>query len=194
MDSTIHIKSLFPAQSFSYADWLHAFSNFQLVACWLHGKCKDSILSSLLQNILLSRLQKRFTSKFVKLQTSMLIYCFTRHLMFYCCSAHVVFWITRHLNNPVLLGTWSLDHSALDVTRHLNTWFTRHLITLGTWTSLVHSALGITRHLNTLFTRHLTSLGTWSCWIIRHLNKTELLGTLCDSAPSMCSACIYKIG
>ena len=33
MDSTIHIKSLFPAQSLSYADWLHAFSNFQLVAC-----------------------------------------------------------------------------------------------------------------------------------------------------------------
>ena len=27
MDSTIHIKSLFPAQSFPYADWLHAFSN-----------------------------------------------------------------------------------------------------------------------------------------------------------------------
>ena len=160
MDSTIHIKSLFPAQSFPYADWLHAFSNFQLVASWLHGKWKHSILSSLLQNILLSRLQKWFTSKFVRLQTCMLIYCFTRHLMFYWCSAHAVFWTTRHLNNTVLLGTWSLDHSALDVTRHLNTWFTRHLITLGTWTSCslgtcyhsalecsVHSALNITRHL-----------------------------------------------
>ena len=166
------------------------------ISNWLHVDCMGNanIRSYLffLQNILLSRLQKRFTSKFVKLQTSMLIYCFTRHLMFYWCSAHAEFWIIRHLNNPVLLGTWSLDHSALDVTRHLNTWFTRHLITLGTWTSLVHSALGITRHLNTLFTRHFTSLGTWSCWIIRHLNNTELLSTICDSGPSMCSAYIQN--
>ena len=90
----------------------------------------------------------------------MLLFCITRLLSQYWCSAHVVSWVTRHLNKTVSLGTWSLDHSALDITRHLNTgslgtWYhsaldrlciTRHLISLGTWTR-VHSALDVTRHL-----------------------------------------------
>ena len=75
----------------------------------------------------------------------------------------------------VSLRTWALDHSALDITRHLNTdslgtWyhsalehlFTQHLISLGTW-ALVHSALDI----------------TWHLIMVDHsaLGETELLGT-----------------
>ena len=150
MNSTIHIESLFPAQSFLFADWLHAFSNFQLVACWVHGKCKDSILSKISSSVGLKNglHQSLWSYKLVCWYTALLgTWYFTdaRHMLW--------FWITRHINKTVLLGTWSLDHSALDVTRHLNS------DSLGTWTLL------FTRHLNTLFTRHLTSLGTWSYWI-----------------------------
>jgi hypothetical protein len=147
MDSTIHIKSLFPAQSLSYADWLHAFSNFQLVACWLHGKCKYSILSFLFAKYLVESAPKTVYIKVCEVTN------FYADILLY--SA---------LDVLLMLGTcWILDNSASE-----QSCVTRHLISgsLGTWCysaleHLIHSALDNTRHLNLLSTRHLLSLGTW---------------------------------
>lgn len=133
MDSTIHIKSLFPAQSLSYADWLHAFSNFQLVACWLHGKCKYSILSFLFAKYLVESAPETVYIKVCEVTN------FYADILLY--SA---------LDVLLMLGTcWILDNSASE-----QSCVTRHLISgsLGTWIKLNCSAPSVTRLL--LCARH----------------------------------------
>ena len=143
---------------FQFFNWLHA--DFM-------GNMKDSILSLWLFEISSISAPKMIyinVCEITNLYADILHYLAHETLLMldtYCIldnSASKKDCITRHLITGSL-GTWY--HSALE---H---WFTRHLISLGSWT-LVHLALDITRHLNTC------SLGTWYHLALDHAGS---LGT-----------------